>query len=140
VIILINLPPEAEGNVPWQYITLLLDISAEENLISSSTLREELGLGVPSREEGGKKVVRALGVRFQVAGVVTIAWALKTEPEKKYTMDCYVVNDDDAPFDIIASKAYLDSNQRLEEHRLLDQGNPQTRHNWRRLLSTTRQA
>jgi hypothetical protein len=136
----VNLPHRAESDALNKHITILFDIYAEENLISSRVLKELLGLNVPPRQKEGKAKVRALGVRFTVAGVVQILWSLHTAPQQIYKMNCYVVDDDETPFDAIAGKAYLEGHQDLEQYvrSPSEQDRSEASSDWRRLLSRPR--
>jgi hypothetical protein len=115
VIVLISLPLPAESSTPQKHFELLLDRTAEENLITSRVLKELSGLSTTHRTKEGESRFRALGVHFQVAGVVRVAWSFRTVPDQSYNMDCYVVEDDEAEFDIIAGQAYLEDNPQLQE-------------------------
>jgi hypothetical protein len=94
------------------FVVLLVDVSSNACLISSRVLKERLG--VDSWKAGSEHVFQALGVSLTTCGTITISWRF-TNSSIRHTMECYIVDNDGASFDIIASRAYLNSNADLAQ-------------------------
>jgi hypothetical protein len=106
---------ESSHDQPNHNVVLQLDTSAKRNLICSRVVTGLLLEALPATHDGGRTTTRVFGTRFESSGVMNISWSLQTTPEESYTLECHVVQDDKAPFDLIAGKAYIESHAELQE-------------------------
>jgi hypothetical protein len=100
------------GNTSWRHVVLLMDISAENNMIASRVIKEHPQQSSYINDEYGISSLRALGTTFAVEGLVRIQWSSEPLPRQIHTMDCYIVDDDYAPFDIISNKEFVHTHKR----------------------------
>jgi len=96
-----------------QYVVLLADTGANACLISSRVANKYLALSHKWGTDPVKQI-RALGVSIETAGKITIMWRSKASG-KVHLMDCDVVNNEHAPFDVLAGNDYIQNNAELLE-------------------------
>jgi hypothetical protein len=107
--------PSASPNRPNRNVVLLLDRSAKQNLICSRVITELFGEALPPAPPDGNEqlVVRAFKNQYTTSGAISISWALRDTPEDAHVLECLIVQDDEAPFDVIAGRTYIDNNEEL---------------------------
>jgi hypothetical protein len=114
--ILVNPIPTANEQVPRKHAKLIIDSSADGNVISYRIFTKLLHQDLSVREQSRRSVVHALGSRFKVLGVFTMEWSLQTAPDDIFTMECYVVDDDTSCFDVVVGKGYMEKNPVLQPY------------------------
>jgi hypothetical protein len=105
--VVLLMPGHNHPDAPWRFAIMLFDLFTSDNFISSRVVRNLLNEEVPTRNKEGRAQSRVWGKDYSLAGMVWIEWHVEEVP-KTYKMACHVVLDENAPFDVVAGKSYIE--------------------------------
>lgn len=94
-------------NTSFKHAVIQLDGHAVGNFVSARAARGILGYDIVQHDERDRKQqAKILGHQYIVTGNIVLEWRLDKSSEK-HKIVCCVVEDNAAPFDIVAGSQYI---------------------------------